>query len=131
MGRKREGTVIQKAVCPQCGHALRRSAAETEQECAAVVQHLCARLTAERERQGLSLWQLALRSDVPYNSLWRLVRQHRKPHVEFYTVFKLARALGLGLDTLLDGVDQVAGGHTHENHNGESIMHEKATGDLS
>ncbi len=52
-----------------------------------------------RERSGLSLRQLADRSGVRWNTIWRLEKgQHATP--DWRTLCRLADALGVGIEQL-------------------------------
>ena len=52
-------------------------------------------ILAELKRSGLSMRQLSIRSGVPYQAIWHLVKGERDPALS--TVEKISRVLGLEL----------------------------------
>ena len=58
-----------------------------------------AHLTALRDAQGISIWELAARSDLEYSQVQRI--EKGKVNIAFTTLLALADGLNVSPDTLL------------------------------
>ena len=65
-------------------------------------EQFAANLRNQRKAAGLSQEQLASRSGLHPTEISRLERATREPRLG--TIARLARALGIGADTLLEGI---------------------------
>jgi len=75
---------------------------------AVAAERFAANLVKARERAGLSQEELGFRASLHRTEVGMLERGHRVPRID--TLVKLAGALGVPPDNLLDGIDWTPGG---------------------